>query len=455
MPISKITTVGARHGRVAYVANYAVDVWHESLNRRRTITGPIEPLIRLQAESLLAQWEAEWQAQQNTQEASESECGANGEIERRAAEASELQMRLRTLFAAALSTERLVGWGQFRSSVPYPIPKPEVPPVPSTIVIGARTRPLPPEPLSTASAYVPQLGFFDRLIPFLRAKKENECEMLYVRDHKRWKAKCEQVRAMNADDQRRYEILRATTQKQYEADLLLWDEERRHYEIEQLRNNELIKQRDQEYQAGEPAAIGTYCDMILNSASYPLQVIPIWRTDYIAAERTLNVECTLPPRQSIPTLYDVVAAPDHEGGIEKHLTSEQVSELHESVICQICLRSLYELFKSDVIRAIDRIVFTGGIAGEGSETESVYEDSEPGDNLWIALDVSREAFMSLPLCEESPRTLIRYLQGGGDSGFHIPLPLTDENHPHQDARYNSMRSDYSGMTTARRESRSQ
>lgn len=411
MPISKITTVGARHGRVAYVANYAVDVWHDPLNRRQTLVGGIEPLVRLQAEALLAQWEAEWQKKQKVKETPAAETETNGEIGRRAAEAVELQRRLRMLFSTALSSERSVGWAQFRSSVPYPIPRPEEPPVPSPGLIGARMRPLPPEPLSTASAYKPEFDFFDRLLPFRRAKKENEYEMMFLRDHKRWRAECARIREMNAEDQRRYEILLATTRKQYEADLMLWDEERRHYEIEQLKNNEQIKQRDREYRAGEPQAISTYCDMILNSSSYPPQIAPDWRTDYDAMERTLHVQCALPARDSIPTLCDIVVLSDSEGFFEKHLTEAQLSELHENITHQICLRSLYELFKSDAIRAIDRIVFTGQIAGEGGDVEMVLnEGRRESGTLSLVLDVSREKFLSLPLHEEAPQTLIRWLQ---------------------------------------------
>jgi restriction system protein len=418
MPISRITTVGARHGRVSYVANYAVDVWHDQLNRRRTITGPIEPLIRLQAESLLAQWEAEWQAKQKADAQSAQEAADEAEAteaiqsEFRARDAADLHHRLRTLLADALAAERPTGWEQFRSTAPYPIPKPDAPPVPSRAAIGARQRVLPPEPLAKASAYVPQLTLLDRLIPQRRAKKESECEARFIRDHKRWKAECARIREMNAEDQRRYETLLATTRKQYEADVMVWEEERRAYEAEQFKNNLLVEKRQREYRDGEPAAIAAYCDLMLNTSPYPAEIGPSWRTEYEAPSRTLHVECTLPSPGTIPTLYEVSAAADGDGIVEKHLTAEQARELEESVNYQICLRSLYELFKADALRAIDRIVFTAEIAGEGDDVE----DADGGTVIpWVSLDVSRDEFLALPLREDDPRTLVETLQSADES----------------------------------------
>jgi hypothetical protein len=99
-------------------------------------------------------------------------------------------------------------------------------------------------------------------------------------------------------------------------------------------------------------------------------------------------------------------------------SGESADELYESVIYQICLRSLYEIFTADAIRAIDRVVFTGEIAGEGGEPMAMCDEESEGCGIpWIMLEVTREAFFSLPLREENPRTLIRLLQGIEESDF--------------------------------------
>jgi hypothetical protein len=272
MPISRIATVGAHSGSAANIANYTVEVWHESLNRRQTFTGPIEQLIRLQAESLLEEWEAEWHGWQNKQDMPAEwsrEIRANQKTELLTAppvSAVALQQDLRTLFSSALSTKRPQGWKDFRTTALYPIPRPEAPAIPSLSAVGAEKRPLPPEPLATSSIYLPQRDSLDMMVPFRRAKKEKECQALFLRDHNCWQAECSRLQQMNAADQRRYEMLIAENRKQYEAALMRWDDERRAFEAEQVRQAEHI---ERQYQAGEPAAVGAYCDKVLNSASYP------------------------------------------------------------------------------------------------------------------------------------------------------------------------------------------
>jgi restriction system protein len=113
-----------------------------------------------------------------------------------------------------------------------------------------------------------------------------------------------------------------------------------------------------EFLAGSLQAVIDYFKMVLDSSLYPDGFPQQTKLAYIPESRQLVVEYDLPSFEIVPVVgvYKYVKAKDSI--TETPRPAAQRRTLYVSVIAQVTLRTLYELFKSDRLGQLDTIVFT-------------------------------------------------------------------------------------------------
>jgi restriction system protein len=114
-----------------------------------------------------------------------------------------------------------------------------------------------------------------------------------------------------------------------------------------------------EYEDSHPNAIREYCSLVLAASAYPKGFTKTVEMIYIPESKQLVVEYDLPSLDIVPTVESVRYVKSKDEFVEKQRSAPQVRSLYASIINQITLRSLNEIFRSDRKQYIDTIVFSG------------------------------------------------------------------------------------------------
>lgn len=133
--------------------------------------------------------------------------------------------------------------------------------------------------------------------------------------------------------------------------------------------------------------------------------------------KILLVDYQLPPKESLPTLVAVRYVQSRKEFTEKHLTERALGALYDSVLYQLLLRAVHELFDADVAEAVDAIVFNGFVHFTDAAT------GQEQDACIVSLQTTREEFSEINLAQVDPKACFKNLKGVGSSQLHMMAPV--------------------------------
>ncbi len=148
-----------------------------------------------------------------------------------------------------------------------------------------------------------------------------------------------------------------------------------------------------EFLAGSLQAVIDYFKMVLDSSIYPEGFPQQTKLAYIPESRQLVVEYDLPSFEIVPQIgaYKYVKAKDSV--TETPRPAAQRRNLYTSVIAQVTLRTLYELFKADRLGQLDMIVFNGYVdsvdRGTGRSMRTCLVTVRTSCDIFTALNLSQ------------------------------------------------------------------
>jgi restriction system protein len=216
----------------------------------------------------------------------------------------------------------------------------------------------------------------------------------YQEAHDSWWLKAEQIRSLNrhADDR-----LREANVAYEEA---LYAFERRSQETKARVTD--LKAR---YEAKDPAAVTTIADLILAESRYPDWIIRDSSTGYVPETGVLIVEDALPTIDAIPNVSKVTYVASRHEMRTAYLKDTERDRLYDSVLYQIALRSIYELFRADRSGVIKAVVYNGWLTSVNKGTGI----EETG--CLLSLQASRDELSRLDLSKVDPKACFRQLKG--------------------------------------------
>jgi restriction system protein len=160
------------------------------------------------------------------------------------------------------------------------------------------------------------------------------------------------------------------------------------------------------FEAGEAAAVVDYFELVLQASQYPPDFAKSFRLAYVPESRQLVVEYELPSLAVVPSVktYRYVKATDQV--TESARPAVQIRNQYASVVAQVTLRTLHELFESDGGRNLNVVVFNG-----------VLHTVDPGSGkaikpCLVTVRCTREAFGDLDLAHVEPLACLKYLSAG-------------------------------------------
>jgi restriction system protein len=181
------------------------------------------------------------------------------------------------------------------------------------------------------------------------------------------------------------------------------------------RENEEVDAFKAGYDACEPDSVMAYCSMVLAASQYPEGFPQRHKVAYVPESKQLVIEMDLPTFEVVPAVseYRYVKAKDELASKARPAT--QCRALYASVVAQITLRSVHELFQADRADYLESVVINGHVDTIDPRT------GQPIHPCLITLRTTRDLFDGLDLARVEPGAC---LQGLNASISRNPSELT-------------------------------
>ena len=367
------------------------EIKHEGLHKYRVVKGETPAIMQLRAEMQMKSWNEQWERVQGSRAKKQAQLKAAHTKEankqtaaERSREAQEDLDALEQVLASVLELDPTIDWERLKDHSPFPPPEPVRP-----------KEELPPrEPDINDAQFQPALNFIARLIPPIRDKECARVRGLFQGARQSW------LSAKAAADRRNKQSLEEFVKAHmaWEASKAEWQEDRR-------KRHAAIDESKQAYLDRRPESIPEYCKMVLSASKYPDSFPSDASIEFVEESRTIVVDYCLPDIAALPTLKEVKYVASRDAFQEVHVNEAWLNRTYDSVLYQIALRSLYELFQADAANAIDAIVFNGWV---NSIDKAIGKEVNA---CILSIQACKSEFMDINLAQVEAKACFRKLKG--------------------------------------------
>ncbi len=141
-----------------------------------------------------------------------------------------------------------------------------------------------------------------------------------------------------------------------------WNQEKEHFEQEQLEKNEGVEEFKKRVINRDPESVAEYLILTLNLIDNPLEYTPEYEIEYKNENKMVIVDVVLPRIEDIPTIKSVSYIKSREEFKETYYSDAQTKKRYDNVIYQMILQILNTIFAVDTqYNIIDSVVVNGKI----------------------------------------------------------------------------------------------
>jgi len=280
-----------------------------------------------------------------------------------------------------------------------------IPMAPSYIAVDSAGRPIEVERLDPVGQ--PDIdSTVSQFSPLAKMFKRSEVQEAVEQEMARYSEKRSAVGITNAE--------RLATLKQAQA---IYDASYARFEAAVEANARAVEQVQEDYSNGDPAAIEEHCDAVLLNAYCPDIISRNWILNYDIAKKTLRIDLDLPDAEQLKLPVEWRWDPAAAAAVATCLSQQEANDLCDSVAYQLVIRTIRDLFATDTMKALDRIVCNGRMVVEN-----------PGTNARVAytvmsVSVQRSEFGDLAVNSERACPLYESLGGLAAGLPHQQLPV--------------------------------
>jgi restriction system protein len=181
--------------------------------------------------------------------------------------------------------------------------------------------------------------------------------------------------------------------------------------------NAQVDQFEREYQEGVAAAVTDYCRLVLEGSEYSEGFPKIVRTAYVPESKQLVVEYDLPSLEVIPEAGSYKYIKRKDEIVPSPWPTSQRRPLYGSVVAQVTLRTLHELFTADAALHVESIVFNGYVNSIDKGTGKAIRP------CLVTIRTTREAFAELNLAQVEPNACLKTLNASVSPSPHELVPV--------------------------------
>lgn len=382
---------------------YEIEIRHRGLNKYRHIKGSDKYIVEQKAHMQQLAWDEMWEkkllaeGKRVEKEEKNRSREENKELAlSRTAEAQNEISEIKNILNHTLRVNDAINWEKLLDRSAFKIKKPSEP----RVIEYTR------EPVISDPEFIPNISFFDKVFKKRKQLKLEKSMLEFQASHSLWLDKCAEIDNQNVKNLERYNINKET-----------WISEKTVFEDNQKKHNEKIIIKQQQYLNKEQNAIVDYCEMVLSNSSYPDILDHDFDIEYNEETKNLIIDFNLPDKEKLPTLKEVKYLVTKNEFSESFISEKELNSLYDELIYQITLRTHHEIYESDVVSAIDSVVFNGWVSfidkANGQLTTSCI----------ISLQTSKDEFLAINLANVDPKACFKQLRGIGSSKLHSISPI--------------------------------
>jgi restriction system protein len=376
------------------ILRYSVDLTHKELNLYRVLSAPDIFMLQSKVDALVAGWDERFEVLKHKRAVQSGKETADDMT----AVATKQQARLQTILKDTLDRNDAVDWNALKDRTPYQMPKrfPE----------GKPTSSPTPAPVYNE----PKVTFFDRVFgkkaTLLASAKEKHHHATMV-----WSQTEEDRQRQLADAVAIWERRQAA----------FWAEEKEkeaaHY-AEQAASHAKVDAFRQQVKLGDAEAIVEQISLVLDKSDYDGMFEKTYTLQYRPEDKTLLLSYDLPGPDDLPQVKAVKFVKATGELQETKISEKEKKSNFDSVVFQICLRTVHEIFEADEDLNIENVLFNGMVnfidSATGRDTRSCI----------LSLIVSRSKFMDIDLGRVDPKTCFKSLKGVSASTLATLTPIS-------------------------------
>lgn len=176
-----------------------------------------------------------------------------------------------------------------------------------------------------------------------------------------------------------------------------------HLEAKISAENAELAKFAQDFASGAPEAVVEYFGMVLGNSVYPEDFPQSYRLAYVPESKQLVIEYDLPPIAVVPSVRDYRYIKVRDEMTTMARPAKEIRERYTSVVTQVTLRTLHEIFEADRTSAIETVVFNGMVDSVNLATGQAVRP------CLVTVRTTREAFGSLNLARVEPSVCLQHL----------------------------------------------
>jgi len=372
--------------------SFGVDLEFHEMHLSKTLKSSEFYVLRGKIEDTLRNWVSKYQRHLDKQH-KENRAVHVDELNKEAQDAID---SLNNILAHTLSVDDTVDWGAIKRKDAFRIN-------PSTLFEGGVThdfivfnsfgRPIEFEKIDAPVEPVfekvkNEYGFLSKLFRGNAIKEDFESRM------KKWKKQIEQNIKDNSD-----------RESLFNQTVAGFEDKKKEFEEEKKRDNEALENIKSRYKEKDARAVEEYCDLVLNNSQYPDYFPQNWILEYRVESRIVVVEYDFPSPDQFPTVESYKYIKSRDEVSEKSITQATRKKLYESVIFQICIRTIHELFEADVVNALDAVAFNGLVTNTNPATG--IEETK----IIMSIVANKDQFMDFDLSQVDPKATFKHMKG--------------------------------------------
>jgi len=388
----KISSLYQNYNTRGNPTSYGIDLDFPELHLSKTLKSSDFYLLRGKIEEILRSWEDKYKRHINILH-KEKRADSVDEMNRIASESIET---LKRILLHTIDVNDAVDWDSIKRKEPFRCNPEEISGKGQEynfIQFNNYGRPTSfdkqkPSERPTLNEVKREYGFFSRLF------RGGAIVVKYEKRLNQWKTQVEQLKLENDNRE-------MTFQKTLNA----FEKAKCAFEDEKKRDNDALENIKERYHSADPKAIEEYCDLVLTNSQYPDCFPKNWNLEFREASKMIVLDYILPSPEQLPTIesYKYVKARDEI--IEKQLTESAKKTLYESVIYQICIRTIHELFEADIVNALDGVAFNGIVTTRNPATG--IEETK----VIVSVSAEKSKFITFDLSNIDPKATFKHLKG--------------------------------------------
>lgn len=184
-----------------------------------------------------------------------------------------------------------------------------------------------------------------------------------------------------------------------------YEKKQEQFEIQKEKDHQIIEQFKTRYENKDPIAVEEYCDLVLTRSQYPDYFPQNWNLEYRAENKFVVVEYDIPSHDQLPTVENYKYVKSRDEVTKKEMTKANQKKFYDSVIYQICIRTIHELFEADAVGMVDAIAFNGLVTITNPATG--VEETK----IVMSIVANKDEFLTFDLSQVDPKATFKHMKG--------------------------------------------